>query len=67
MVDKVEHRGIEAFQSIFYNNVTLVENGDSVKNIRTTRPQTEEEMRSLIDAYLDAKESENNDCGKDEN
>ncbi len=51
--DKVEHRGIAAFQSVYGNSVQLFKGGKKVATIRTDRRQTVEDMRRLINEYLE--------------
>lgn len=50
--DKIEHRGVEAFQSVYNNAVLLVKDGKCVHVEHTTKRQTVEGVRRIIDGYL---------------
>ena len=51
--DKVEHRGIEAYQSVCGSKVPLVRNGTVIGRIRSDKRNTADEVRQLIDDFLD--------------
>lgn len=51
--DKVEHRGMVAHQSWLNNAVLLYKDGKQDAKIRTTKRQTAEDMKRLIDEFLD--------------
>lgn len=51
--DKVEHRGMVAHQSYLNNAVLLYKDGERVTKVRTTERQTAEDMKRLIDEFLD--------------
>lgn len=51
--DKVEHRGVIAFQSVYNNYVLLVRDGTLIARYRTVDTKTADELRSMIDEHLD--------------
>ena len=51
--DRVEHRGIVAYQSVYGNSVQLFKGGEKVAAIRTDKRQTTDDMRRLINEYLE--------------
>lgn len=51
--DKVEHRGLVAIQSVYNNHVSIVENGIGVKFISTTKRKTENDLKRLIDEFIE--------------
>ncbi len=54
--DKVEHRGLEAFQSMYNDRVLIVKNGKVVHVYSTTERQTADDLRRLIDKHLEGSE-----------
>lgn len=52
MPDKVDHRGLTAYQSVYNNGVCITKDGRVVKHIAADKRQTVDDLKRLIDEFI---------------